>query len=470
VSWADRSRSLYHRLAVGFAVITIVGVAIADFGSIWALGDQLRQRADASVMLGLHIRLKDVNTAGTFPAAEGPCAAALFESDGGSLKQTAGDSVRGARLELSLDQLRRYARYGRPVTVEPGPWRLAVARLPDGRFVAAAQSTASDERTLRTLLAIELIISVPLVAAVVCGTVLFCRRALAPVNAVTHTALRIMKEEQDLSHRVRPGYSSRETTCMADAFNAMLDRIESEFTRRQKAEGELRDFVAAASHELRTPLTTIAGYAQLARLGALDDPLELDTAMERVQKEAHRLSELVDELLLLARLDQGRPLERVPVNLAQVCAEVIADGRVIHPERELRYRRQSGGHVVLGDPSRLRQAVINLVCNACTHTPPGTYVEIRLSREDGWEVLDVLDQGPGIPEELRERVFERFFQVTRKPHQQQLGGSGLGLSIVSAVLSAHGGSVAIEPSDRGAWFRARIPAAEERAPGSLADS
>lgn len=320
------------------------------------------------------------------------------------------------------------------------------------------------------MLLIEAVVSVPLVATVVLGTLWFCRRALLPVHAVTRTARRIALSdapETALAHRVTAAYSSAETRCMADTFNAMLERIEREITGRRKAEGELRDFVAAAAHELRTPLTTISGYAQLARFGALEDPLEFDQAMQRVQEEAGRMTEMVNDLLLLARVAQARPMESRAVDLAELCSEVVSDARVRYPEREIRYTEQGAAHTVLGDPHRLRQVLINLLSNYAAHTPADAGVEIRLTREASEEIVDVIDDGPGIPQELRRHVFERFFQARPRTSGEERTGSGLGLSIVAAIVGAHGGSVSVEPSERGAWFRVRLPAnrpAPERTP------
>jgi two-component system OmpR family sensor kinase len=171
---------------------------------------------------------------------------------------------------------------------------------------------------------------------------------------------------------------------------------------------------------------------------------------------------LIDELLLLARLDQGRPMECVTVDLARLCSEVVADARVCAPERVISYTVQLNAHEVLGDPHRLRQVLINLLYNVRSHTPPEAGVRVELTREGAWQVIDVIDNGPGIPEEFRERVFDRFFQVDRLTRQaRDQGGShsgtGLGLSVVSAIVGSHGGMVRIEPSERGAWFRVRLP-------------
>jgi two-component system OmpR family sensor kinase len=327
--------------------------------------------------------------------------------------------------------------------------------------VAGLASPRLLSKTVGVMLLIEAVVGLPLVAAVVLGTFCFSRRALLPVHAMMRTARNIVLSdapETALSHRVTAACSSTETRCIANTFNAMPDRVDREFAGRRKAEGELRDLVAAAGHELRTPLTTISGYAQLARCGALDDPLEFDRAMQRVQEEASRMTEMVDDLLSIARLGQARPMKSRAVDLAELCSEVVSDARVRYPEREIRYTEQGAAHTVPGDPHRLRQVLINLVGNCAMHTPVDAGVEIRLSREGPDEVVDVIDDGPGIPEELRGRVFEPFFQAHPRASEEERIGSGLGLSIVATIVGAHGGSVSLEPSERGAWFRVRIPA------------
>jgi two-component system OmpR family sensor kinase len=452
-----RPRKLYRRLAIGFAVITVSGFALALLASYAVLSRQMQDRVDSALSYALQSRVQELRASGDFPAPGVRTLAALYAPDGTELQHKQGSLAGGISLRLTERQLLADARTGQPVALGMDDYQVDVARIPDGRYVAVAESSAADQSTLDRMLVTQELISLPLLAVVLGGALWFSRRMLSPVQAVTRTALCVMKSDEDLSHRVVPGYSSQETQEMADAFNTMLDRIEKEFTRRRKAEAELRDFVAAASHELRTPLTTISGYAQLARLGALADENERQQAMKRVQSEASRMTELVDELLLLARLDQGRPLERTPVDLAKLCREVVADSRIRHPDRDFRLTAAPGAHTVLGDPHRLGQVLINLLSNVAQHTPPGTGADIRLSRDDRWEVVDVVDEGPGIPEELHGPVFERFFQGTRRP-QGQRPGNGLGLSVVAAIAAAHGGRVTIQPSQRGAWFRLSVPA------------
>ncbi|WP_340384100.1 HAMP domain-containing sensor histidine kinase [Streptomyces sp. SS7] len=231
---------------------------------------------------------------------------------------------------------------------------------------------------------------------------------------------------------------------------------------RRKSEQRIMAFVATACHELRTPLTAISGYVQLARLGGLADVEKFDLVMDRMADETRRMSALLDELMLLARLDLGQPLRSEPVNLAQLCREVVADAQACSPHHPIRLTILPGTHAVVGDRDRLYQAVANLLANVRHHTPGGTRTALGLGTEDGFRVIEVIDDGPGIPVELRHSAFERFVHggkaATRPPVADTGGGNGLGLSVVAAIVTAHGGTVSLEPGRRGAWFRIRLPA------------
>jgi two-component system OmpR family sensor kinase len=249
------------------------------------------------------------------------------------------------------------------------------------------------------------------------------------------------------------------------ALNRMLARIEGAFAERTASEERLRRFVADASHELRTPITTIRGYAELHRQGGLEDPEARWAAMERTEQEALRMGALVDDLLLLARLDQGRPLDRAPVDLGAVAADTVADTTVAHPGHVVVLDRAPGPLVVAGDDHRLRQVVANLVGNATDHTPDGTTVTVRLAAEPGPPDapgavrLEVADDGPGMAPEVAARAFERFARGDAS-RSRRSGGSGLGLSIVAAIVEAHGGTVALRSHPgHGTTVAVRLPPA-----------
>ncbi|MFF5189420.1 sensor histidine kinase [Streptomyces sp. NPDC000345] len=241
-------------------------------------------------------------------------------------------------------------------------------------------------------------------------------------------------------------------------------QLRRERENRRKSEQRMMAFVATACHELRTPLTAISGYVQLARLGGLADLEKFDLVMARMADENRRMSGLLDELMLLARLDLGQPLRREPVNLAQLCREAVADAQACSPHHPIRLTILPGTHAVTGDRDRLYQAVANLLANVRHHTPDGTRTALGLGTEDGFRVIEVIDDGPGIPVELRHSSFERFVHGGQTPAAGSVvtdtggGGNGLGLSVVAAIVTAHGGTVSLEPGRRGAWFRIRLPA------------
>jgi two-component system OmpR family sensor kinase len=238
----------------------------------------------------------------------------------------------------------------------------------------------------------------------------------------------------------------------------MLGRIESAIDERAESEARLRQFVADASHELRTPITTIRGYAELYRHGGLAKEEELADAMRRTEQEAGRMGRLVDDMLVLAKLDQHRPLETRPVDLAALASDAAADARVAAPTRDITLDVPDRPAVVIGDEDRLRQVIANVVGNALVHTESHVPIAIRVATHNGSVVLEVDDQGPGMDSHITERVTERFFRAdpARSRHR---GGSGLGLSIVDATVSAHGGSVDIESEKgRGTTVRLTMPA------------
>jgi two-component system OmpR family sensor kinase len=233
------------------------------------------------------------------------------------------------------------------------------------------------------------------------------------------------------------------------ALNRMLGRIERAFDQRTRSELQLRQFLADASHELRTPVTTIRGYAELYQAGGLGADDELDEAMRRTGQEAVRMGKLIDDMLLLARLDQGRPLESAPVDLAALVADAASDARAVDPARAITVTLDAEGPLMVrGDSDRLRQVIANLVGNALVHTPPGTAVDITASADEGEgrAVVCVVDHGPGMSDEAVAHAFERFYRADRSRSRQH-GGTGLGLAIVQAIVTSHGGKVTLSSTE-----------------------
>ncbi|MFI0352073.1 sensor histidine kinase [Actinomadura sp. 9N407] len=334
-------------------------------------------------------------------------------------------------------------------------WRIRTAWLPDGggTLVMAMRTTEQDELLGRTL-GSQVTVSVAVLAAVGLLARHAVRRATRPLEEIAAAAGAI--GDGDLARRVPEQGPRSEVGRLGAALNTMLGQIESAFRERAESEERLRRFVADASHELRTPLATVRGYAELFRRGAADRPADLAKAMSRIESEAERMGRLVDEMLLLARLDQGRPLEREPVDLADLAASAVADARAVEPTWPLTL--EPGGPVIVrGDAGRLRQVLGNLLANARLHTPPGTAATVRVAEEDGAVVLEVADEGPGLAGDERDRVFERFYRADPARTRDQ-GGAGLGLSIVAAVAEAHGGRAEVRSGPgEGARFRVTFP-------------
>jgi two-component system OmpR family sensor kinase len=382
--------------------------------------------------------------------------------------------------ELSATQLRAVADHG-PFTLSAGghgtPWRVQVVRTrlltsatapPVPIIYVRAVSLADVQDTTHHLVVLELIVGAVVLVLLGGLSYVVVRTSLRPLKQMETTAAEIAAG--DLTRRVPERDPRTEVGRLSQSFNAMLGQIETAFRERQASEStalaserRMRRFVADASHELRTPLTSIRGFAELYRQGGVPQGEELNRVMRRVEDEAARMGLLVEDMLLLARLDQQRPIELAPVDLIGVVGDVVHDTRVLAPDREISL--SVDGHaapVVLGDEDRLRQVVTNLVSNAITHTPAGTPVAVSLSVETGpgdggTALIAVTDQGPGMSEEHRAQVFERFFRVDPS-RTRAAGGSGLGLSIVAALVAAHGGRVGVQSAPgSGSRFLVELP-------------
>jgi two-component system, OmpR family, sensor kinase len=318
-------------------------------------------------------------------------------------------------------------------------YRVRARERADGTASVVAISLSGVDETVKQLAVLTTTVSLIVLFLLFLLARVVVDVGLRPLVAVEDTAEAIAAG--DLSRRVPDGPPGTEVGRLSTSLNAMLGQIESSFSAREAGERRLRRFVADAGHELRTPLTSIRGYAELFRQGAISEPEAQARAMGRIESEAERMGHLVDDLLLLARLDQQRPLERVAVDLTQVSRDAVADARVRDPGREIGLGVPADDVVVTGDPDRLRQVLDNLLGNALVHTPPQTPVHVTLSDPaDGQVELAVRDEGPGLTPEQSARVFERFYRAD-SARSRSNGGSGLGLSIVEAVVSAHAGSV-----------------------------
>lgn len=310
--------------------------------------------------------------------------------------------------------------------------------------------------TLRSLLVVEAIIGVVVLTAVAGLAFVIIDLGLRPLRRMGEAAGVIAAG--NLSRRVEPATPRTELGRLGLALNAMLSQIEKAFAERTASEQRLRRFIADASHELRTPLTSIRGYSEMLRRGAAESPSDSDLARRRIEEESVRMSTLVDDMLLIARLDQGRPLDTRPVNLQAIARDAVDDARAVAPQRSITLDA-ARAITVVGDDTRLRQVVGNLVRNAIVHTPPATPVEVAVTTDDGVARLSVSDHGPGLKPDEAQRIFEPFYRADPS-RSRDSGGAGLGLAIVTAVVAAHGGRVKVkETSGGGATFEVELPLA-----------
>jgi two-component system OmpR family sensor kinase len=339
---------------------------------------------------------------------------------------------------------------------------VAAALTPGPGTLIVAVPLTEVSATLDRLLGVELVVS-GIALLLVAGFALWLvRLGLRPLEGIGATAGAIAAG--DLSRRVEPATERTEVGRLGLALNAMLAQIEAAFEERRASEDRLRRFVADASHELRTPLTSIRGYAELFRRGADSRPEDLAKSMQRIEVEAARMGVLVEDLLLLARLDQGRPLEREQVDLARVVEEAVDSARAVEPDRPIDLELHPTS--VFGDEGRLRQAVDNLLDNARVHTPASSRVRVTLGSDTDASslLLSVADEGPGLTSDVATRAFERFYRGDPS-RSRSMGGAGLGLSIVAAIVEAHGGTVTVRSEEgAGATFEVRLPVSGRTAP------
>lgn len=347
-----------------------------------------------------------------------------------------------------------------------GDWRARSIPLNGGGHLVVAVDMAEVKQIVGQLALVELLGGGGLMLMLAGAGVMVIRRSLRPLEEIERTAEAIAAG--DLSRRVPDADPRTEVGRLGRSLNGMLAQIETAFRARSESESSarrseerMRRFVADASHELRTPLTSIRGFAEFYRQGPGIDAAPL---MHRVESEAVRMGLLVDDLLMLARMDQQRPMDMRPVDLLAIAADVVHDARILAPEREVTLSVDGSALIVSGDEVRLRQVVGNLMTNALTHTPERTPVRVALSGDGDTAVIEVSDEGPGLTSEQRERVFERFYRVdsARGRRAPEDGGSGLGLAIVAAMVEAHGGEVAVESEPgKGSTFRVVLPLASD---------
>ncbi|HEV7648845.1 MAG TPA: HAMP domain-containing sensor histidine kinase [Actinophytocola sp.] len=343
-----------------------------------------------------------------------------------------------------------------------GEYRLVSVELgPGDAIVTGLPMSDVDDTLLSTGLILGGVALAGLLAAGAAGAVIV-RRTLQPLQDVAHTASRVAELPLDrgevaIAERVAARHTDPRTEVgqVGLALNRMLGHVDNALAARHESEMRVRQFVADASHELRTPLAAVRGYAELVRRVGNATP-EVAHAIGRVESEAARMTTLVDDLLLLARLDSGRPLEHATVDVSRLVVDAVSDARIAGQEHHWRLDLPAEPVTVPGDAQRLHQVLANLLSNACTHTPPGTTVTTGLSTLDTEVVLTVTDDGPGIPENLQPQIFERFARGDSS-RSRAAGSTGLGLAIVAAVVQAHGGDVDVESKPGRTEFTVWLP-------------
>ncbi|QJW38405.1 HAMP domain-containing histidine kinase [Cellulosimicrobium protaetiae] len=422
--------------------------------------------------------LPDVDDPSRFPAGTGP-GSAVLRYDAGEivLAEYVTPTLERVRLDAGqIAALEEVPADGAPHDVDLpdlGSFRAVHGTTDDGQPVVVASSTATVDATVEDYVLVEVALgAVGLLAAALVGWWLV-RRSLRPLDDVAAAASRVSELELaqgeiDAIPRVPDDLTDERTEVgqVGAALNRMLENVETSLQARHDSETQVRRFVADASHELRTPLASIRGYAELVRRSPDDVPPATARSLDRIESEAVRMTGLVEDLLLLARLDAGRPLDRAPVDLAALAVDAVMDAHAAGPDHDwaldLPGEDLDVDLEITGDEASLRQVLANLLANARTHTPPGTHVEVRLTTDGDDVVLSVTDDGPGIPVPLRPTLFRRF--TRGDDARNRTGGStGLGLAIADAIVTAHSGTVAVssatadEPGPTGTTFTVRLP-------------
>ncbi len=471
--------SLRTRLLMAVTVVALVGLVVADVATYAALKSFLVDRIDSSLdsanrpLTNLLIEQSDQSrrfgSDATDRAALAAAAPGAFvEVRDANNEAVVSGSTRGDYATAIPILPNRIGGVDRPndvryLTVDGkngGPhFRLRAEELSDGSMLLVALPLDEVNRTLHQLFVIELVVTgAALLAAIGLGLWLV-RIGLRPLQDIETTASSIASG--DLSLRV-PEDSRTEVGRLGASLNTMLRHIEEAFEVRAASEEQLRQFVADASHELRTPLSAVSAYAELFERGAQERPADLARVMRGIRVESARMQMLIDDLLLLARLDEGRPLASDRVDLGSVLEDAVDAARAVGPDWPITFEPPARVEVV-GDPMALRQVIDNLLANVRTHTPAGTRAVVSV-RVDGSVhpaevVLEVADNGPGLDAEHVERVFERFYRVDTSRSRLR-GGSGLGLAVVAALVGAHHGRVEVQSAPgEGATFRVHLTAA-----------
>jgi two-component system, OmpR family, sensor kinase len=464
-----RGLSIRSRLIIGMVAMVAAGLVLANVTGILLLRSYLQDRVDEQVAGFGAVGQRPPQGAIQTPTE--PCANPQdprgLRSDfllvvlnaEGDVECSLGPSLENAGPDLS--QLINSETTAQLQTVPSldgeERWRARSVTLPesDQRLVFAV-SLAEADATVARLTTLSILITGGILVLTALAAAALARIGLRPLQEIEESADQIA--HGDLSQRVPTYRPNTEIGRLAGALNGMLGQIERAFTARTESEDKLRRFVSDASHELRTPLAAIRGHAEMWQSGVSQD---LDTLMGRIESESMRMGDLVDDLLLLAQLDQARPLAQQPVDLLTLATEAVIDAQALQPQRRITLDAHAGPAppVVIGDESRLRQILANLVTNALVHTPTYSPILLSVGVLDGRVSVTVRDDGPGMPPEAVGKVFDRFYRVDSGRSRDQ-GGSGLGLAIVKSLTEAHAGTITCTSSvEGGSTFRVDFPLA-----------
>ncbi|MFI5973314.1 sensor histidine kinase [Streptomyces sp. NPDC051452] len=478
-----RPRTLRARLTVGLVVLLAVSCAAVGLAAVVELNGFLTRRLDEQlVQVGTRFP-QSLEHNGKLPSdhdgdeygdtrrqATGTFGARLVDgrvTNKGLIRS--GDPAADLRIGLTARDAARLARVptdGRPRTVDLSAlndYRVVASPGRDGDVLIVGLPLEPVQATVHRLEVVSgVVFGFALLVTGVAGA-FWVRWSLRPLGRVTATATRVSdlplaSGQVTLPARAPDTDPGSEVGRLAAAFDRMLGHVEDALTKRHASQERLRRFAADASHELRTPVASVRGHAELALLHPAAVPPEITRALRRISAESARMGEMVDDLLLLARLDAGRPLERLPVDLTRLVLDAVTDARAAGPGHRWILDLPEDPVTVPGDAHRLHQVLANLLANARLHTPVGTKVTVTLETDGDSALLCVHDDGPGVPEDVRPDVFERFTRAEHRRHPDASGGgAGLGLSIVAAVAQAHDGSVGLESAPGSTTFTVRLP-------------
>ena len=465
--------SLRNRLILASVVLASFAIIASDFAANAALRTYLISQVDDQLINISSTSLNRLDRAGIAPLEADdknspfkileplrgvPTATSitLLDVDGNLIGQVGGElgGKNFAVTGMKIDEVSQYK--NRPFTIEgkggQPDIRALAQMLPTGMgSVIVADSLEKVDKTLSQLRFLFLILGLIALITIAMAARWIIALGLKPLEAVEDTAEAIAAG--DLSARLPAAKPDTEVGRLTTSLNTMLARIEESFTARVESENKLRRFVADASHELRTPLTAIRGFAELHRQGAVVGEEKTKELINRIEKESVRMSSLVEDLLLLARLDQSRELAKEPVDLNTLITEAVASARAAGPNHPIEIKLEASEIFVLGDSQRIHQVIANLLANARAHTPNGTEISITAMQGVSETTIAVSDKGPGLSKADQDRIFERFYRADPSRVRNSGEGSGLGLSIVDAVMKAHGGYVSVKSElGKGATF------------------